>query len=329
MKHRKSKLKHGISIDRHHHKNKPKFRSGFHHHHGTNIYTSNGIKSSRTASAAFNSRFKSNDGIRSNPPYIQAHINFFDTNTDDFDDNLKSNKFDSLNSRQNKWPNLSRLQSQLHQDMIADSLPPYIKKYNRRNKQLISLLEGTVTPPIQNERTTSKVLHQRRRQRNRNKWIANNLYEERRRPVIQVVPTFASTVTTIQSALAGYRAESNHNKNINDSKLHENDKLIDLKISKDLQSEPNALPGEHLSLTSDEEIEQEQNLKLQQQNYPISSRADSFLFHRVASSKSVGIGTNGNGAGKLRLPFVAITDKRTNEVRQRRPDTAQNIMPLP
>lgn len=327
MKHRKSKLNHDERIDRHQqHKHRAKFRSGF-HHHGSTAYSGTGITSSRTAAAAFNSRFKSSDGYRSNPPYIQAHINFFDTNTDDVDDNFKSNKFESLTSRQNKWPNLSRLQSQLHQDMIADSLPPYIKKYNRRNKQLINLLEGTVTPPILNERAKAKAEHQRRRQRNRNKWIANNLFEERRRPAIQVVPTYASTLTTISSALAGFRADSSSIKN-NDSKTHDNVKPIDLQVSKDLQSEPNALPGEHLSLTSDEEIEHETNLKTQQ-NYPMSSRADSFLFHRVASSKTVGIGPNGNGAGKQRLPFVAITDKRTNDIRQRRPDTAQNIMPLP
>uniref|UniRef100_A0A1B0GEN1 Uncharacterized protein n=1 Tax=Glossina morsitans morsitans TaxID=37546 RepID=A0A1B0GEN1_GLOMM len=74
-----------------------------------------------------------------------------------------------------KWPHLARVQFQVydehyreaHPDLYDDyeydsindfddtqvdnndddNLPPYIKKYNRRNKQLLNLLEGTLTPP--------------------------------------------------------------------------------------------------------------------------------------------------------------------------------------
>ncbi|XP_055389647.1 probable cyclin-dependent serine/threonine-protein kinase DDB_G0292550 [Condylostylus longicornis] len=47
-----------------------------------------------------------------------------------------------------KWPNLSRSQYQLpsEQNDYIDDLPPYIKKYNRRTKQLQDLLEGTISP---------------------------------------------------------------------------------------------------------------------------------------------------------------------------------------
>ncbi|EDW75188.2 uncharacterized protein Dwil_GK19829 [Drosophila willistoni] len=76
-----------------------------------------------------------------------------------------------------KWPHLARVQFQIydehyresHPDLYPDyeedyetaaemeeaqqehgdeaNLPPYIKKYNRRNKQLLNLLEGTLPPP--------------------------------------------------------------------------------------------------------------------------------------------------------------------------------------
>lgn len=78
-----------------------------------------------------------------------------------------------------KWPHLARVQFQVydehyresHPELYADydsdddyetaaeleeaqqdhgeeaNLPPYIKKYNRRNKQLLNLLEGTLPPP--------------------------------------------------------------------------------------------------------------------------------------------------------------------------------------
>ncbi|XP_017055290.1 uncharacterized protein LOC108097495 [Drosophila ficusphila] len=79
-----------------------------------------------------------------------------------------------------KWPHLARVQFQVydehyresHPDIYSDyeddyesaaeleeaqqergeeaNLPPYIKKYNRRNKQLLNLLEGTLPPPTNN-----------------------------------------------------------------------------------------------------------------------------------------------------------------------------------
>ncbi|XP_065365303.1 putative uncharacterized protein DDB_G0282133 [Calliphora vicina] len=71
-----------------------------------------------------------------------------------------------------KWPHLAKVQSQLHEEQMReqqsenypdyeydnedyfeendnkdDNLPPYIRKFNRRNKQLLDLLEGTIAPP--------------------------------------------------------------------------------------------------------------------------------------------------------------------------------------
>lgn len=348
MKHRKSKWhhhhhhdtidsdandSHGDNGKRRSNKHKAKFRSGF-HHHGSRSYIGGGVTGSRTAAHAFNSRYKASEGYRSNPPYIQAHINFFD-NDDNDGDTFKLNKFQPNGFRQSKWPNLSRLQSQLHQDIIAESLPPYVKKYNRRNKQLINLLEGTVSPApavsIVESHTKSKSAHQRRRQKNRSKWIEKNLFEEQRRPT-----TLAPTAT-ILTALAGSRVDIGTKRNASE-KIDTNgdasvdDKSDDLLFGRNVQSEPNALPGEHLSLTSEEDIDGYYESKRQQKqlNYPISPRADSFLFHRVASPKLVGFGGIGSSAaGRQHLPFVAITDKRTSDSKQRRTDTMQNIMPMP
>ncbi|XP_046801585.1 probable WRKY transcription factor protein 1 [Lucilia cuprina] len=71
-----------------------------------------------------------------------------------------------------KWPHLAKVQSRLHEEQMReeqsenypdyeydnddyfeendnkdDNLPPYIRKFNRRNKQLLDLLEGTIAPP--------------------------------------------------------------------------------------------------------------------------------------------------------------------------------------
>lgn len=300
-------------------KHKPKFRSGFHHHSG--IIGSGNSMTSAASRSIHNSKF------RSNPPYIQAHINFFDTTNDD---SLQLNKFQANSIRQSKWPNLSRLQTQLHQDIIDDSLPPYIKKYNRRNKQLINLLEGTVSPNYA-EHTKSKSEHQRRRQRNRNKWIEKNLFEEQRRPVKPALPALLPPIAIASATTVATPRPANVS---SDKTYKYTDKLSNFLLSKNVQSEPNALPGEQLSLSSEEDDadtdhghHDDTNKRLNQQIYPVSPKADSFLFHRVASPKLVGTGIVGNGLVKQRLPFVAITDRRIGDGPQRRIVSPQNNMP--
>lgn len=305
-------------------KHKAKFRSGF-QHHGSMIGTQTG---SSMTSAALRSIY--NSKFQSNPPNILAHINFFDRSTNDDDNSLKLNKFQQNDIRQSKWPNLSRLQTQLHQDIIEDSLPPYIKKYNRRNKQLINLLEGTIAPNYA-EHTKIKSVHQRRRQKNRNKWIEKNLFEEQRRPVTPALPALLPPVaiTSATTTAASLNASS-------DNTFKYQDKISNILLSKNVQSEPNALPGEQLSLSSEEDdvdsdhgYHSDTHKRQYQQIYPVSPKAESFLFHRVASPKLVGTGIIGNGFVKQRLPFVAITDRRIGEGPQRRIISPQNNMPLP
>ncbi|XP_059617000.1 uncharacterized protein LOC132261951 [Phlebotomus argentipes] len=75
------------------------------------------------------------------------------------------------NSR-DKWPNLLRLQSQLQQEKEED-IPPYMKKINRRTKQLRVLMEGdpTVAP---------RRLRQPPFRFPEPQWMEENLFEEQR-----------------------------------------------------------------------------------------------------------------------------------------------------
>lgn len=270
--------------------------------------------------------------MRSSPTYVQAHVSFYDSN---FDDTLKSNRFTSSTNYRNgdKWPHLARLQSQLHQDMLGDSLPPYIKKYSRRNKQLISLLEGQGMPNIDNElnnndnnndninnnnnNNNKEKLHLNRRQKEHDKWIEKNLFEEQINDNKTKMNTASLSSDIQQQPIV-----------VNSKQRYLNEK--------NLQTDPNGIPGEHLSLSSEEYTECEYDdcsvkvITDKKINRKISPKADSFLFHRVATPKLVGTASIGGGLIKQKLPFVALTDKRIEDgVRQRRTNIVQNTFPLP
>lgn len=277
--------------------------------------------SSLSRSGSKPQRINQNTGIRTSPTFIQAHVNFYDSIGDD---SLKSNRMSDTPSYRsgNKWPHLSRLQSQLHQDILGDSLPPYIRKYHRRNKQLISLLEGQGMPNMNNDANPKRkpLPHTGRRRKHHNKWIEKNLFEEQQQQ----------------------HDKKNHSSTI----IHDKPDPIALTfnskqrylIEKNLQREPNALPGEHLSLSSEDYIDcadddedcQRSNGKLLDKKSNLSPKADSFLFHRVATPKLVGTAAIGGGLIKQKLPFVALTDKRIEDgTRQRHINTVQNTFPLP
>lgn len=274
-----------------------------------------------------NSSVKSN--VRAPASYVQAHVSFYDSSVDD---TLTSNRFKSNNNYRSgdKWPHLKKLQSQLHQDMLSDSLPPYIKKYSRRNKQLIGLLEGEGMPNVDNadSNTKQQQSHLRRRQKQNNKWIEKNLFEEQlddKKDESRVPPTASSSSDT---------------KSIIPIILNSKQRYL---TEKNVQSEPNALPGEHLSLSSEDYDDcddgfdcnssalQSSKVEHVKKKENLSPKADSFLFHRVATPKLVGTAAIAGGLIKQKLPFVALTDKRTIEdgSRQRRINTVQNTFPLP
>lgn len=275
-----------------------------------------------------NSSIKSN--ARAPPSYVQAHVSFYDSS---FDDTLTSNRFNSNNNHRSteKWPHLKRLQSQLHQDIMSDSLPPYIKKYSRRNKQLIGLLEGEGMPNVDNnaETTAKQQFHSRRRQKQNSKWIEKNLFEEqldnKKNDSIKPTAAYSSDAKSILPIILNSKQRYLTEKNV--------------------QSEPNALPGEHLSLSSEDYNDcvddddgsdcvpstlQHSKAGRIKKKQNISPKADSFLFHRVATPKLVGTAAIAGGLIRQKLPFVALTDKRIEDgSRQRRINTVQNTFPLP
>lgn len=279
-------------------------------------------------------------GARSSPSYVQAHVSFYDPS---FDETLNSNRFTSSSSYRNgeKWPHLRKLQNQLHQEILSDSLPPYIKKYSRRNKQLIGLLEGEGMPNAAADSTTIKQQqppHSHRRQKETSKWIEKNLFEE------QLKADTKHNETT--KSAPGGDARRGDTKTIESIILNTKQRYL---TEKNVQSEPNALPGEHLSLSSEEyddcddgvddcsqssggvERPKAEHIAPNQQPSNMSPKADSFLFHRVATSKLVGTAAIAGGLIKQKLPFVALTDKRIEDggTRQRRINNVQNTFPLP
>lgn len=286
---------------------------------------------------------KVNGGVvRSSPSYVQAHVSFYDPS---FDDTLNSNRFTSAANYRNgeKWPHLKKLQSQLHQDILSDSLPPYIKKYSRRNKQLIGLLEGEGMPNAAADATTIKQqVHSRRRQKQTSKWIEKNLFEEQLDEDKQNKGTQSSDAVATAAAAAPDKHLAD-TKSIESIILNSKQRYL---TEKNVQSEPNALPGEHLSLSSEEYddcddgvsdcspsssnggVERPKTERITKKQANISPKADSFLFHRVATPKLVG--TAAIGGGLKKLPFVALTDKRIEDgTRQRRINNIQNTFPLP
>ncbi|XP_055305385.1 probable WRKY transcription factor protein 1 [Sitodiplosis mosellana] len=292
-----------------------------------------------------------NSGMKSNaraPSYVQAHVSFYDSSFDD--DTLTSNRFTSTNNHRNgdKWPHLKRLQSQLHQDMLGDSLPPYIKKYSRRNKQLIGLLEGEGMPNVDNADTNAKQQsHPRRRQKQTNKWIEKNLFEEqlekkKNKSAHHQDQHQQQQQQQKQQQLPPIAPYSTDGKSIIPIILNSKQRYL---TEKNVQSEPNALPGEHLSLSSDDyedcdddsdcgpstAVQHSKIGHMKKKKDNISPKADSFLFHRVATPKLVGTAAIAGGLIKQKLPFVALTDKRIEEdgSKQRRINTVQNTFPLP
>lgn len=271
-----------------------------------------------------------NSGIKTNSrapkSYVQAHVSFYDSS---YDDTLSSNRFASGDNYRSgvKWPHLKKLQTQLHQDILSDSLPPYIKKYSRRNKQLFGLLEGEGMPNVDNGDSNGKQQsHSHRRQKQNNKWIEKNLFEEQ------------FDAKNNKSA-PSQPTQSTDSKSIAAIILNSKQRYL---TEKNVQSEPNALPGEHLSLSSEEyddcddgtdctpSVVQRTQAGHIKKKENLSPKADSFLFHRVATPKLVGTAAIAGGLIKQKLPFVALTDKRIEDgTRQRRINTVQNTFPLP
>lgn len=240
--------------------------------------------------------------------------------------------------------------------MLGDSLPPYIKKYNRRNKQLIGLLEGQGMPNVDSdldrrgkpvpalsaEQHHHQQQHQHQNQQqhtDHERWIETNLFEAQLGDTVAAAATAtAANRTKAMTPLGAYVVPPS-------IVLNSKQRYLD---EKNIQHEPNDLPGEHLAVSAEDPRKcddddlcvtatRDVNPRAQKHLSPreklvnegiISPRADSFLFHRVATPKVVG--TAGGGQVKQKLPFVALTDKRVEDgTRQRRTNIVQNRFPLP
>lgn len=228
-----------------------------------------------------------------------------------------------------RYPNLARLQTQLKEDRDKE-LPPYVRKYNRRNKQLFDLIEGTNSPEVKHHhhlhsrRHPESHLHHNHHHHHKKqggrvanssrdhlthkekveRWIEENLFEEQRRNPNQIVRP-----------------------------PEEDPELL-------LDSKVNALPGElgrpevagdgHLLVMHEGAEEEDGDLRSGGGGAPVAhvitnrlsqTRAGNFVYHRIAQSQpsnTIGQGRQaGAGAAaygvivrKPGLPFVAITDRR-------------------
>lgn len=194
-----------------------------------------------------------------------------------------------------RYPNLSRLQTQLKEDQDKE-LPPYVRKYNRRNKQLFDLIEGTHSPAAKSHpvgqqhqpksplrrHSTEHLSHKEKLER----WMEENLFEEQRR---------------------------NPNQILKPPSVEEEEEALRNKL--------NALPGELGPAAGPDEghlmapvssMPPAPQVNLSTNRLSPQTRAGNFVYHRIAQSQpSNAIGQAfGVIVRKPGLPFVAITDRR-------------------
>lgn len=202
----------------------------------------------------------------------------------------------SAGGNRERYPNLARLQTQLKEDRDKD-LPPYVRKFNRRNKQLFDLIEGTHSPVATKGRQAKQHHHHHHHRHTKEpasggvskghnlshkekieRWIEENLFEEQRRNPNQIV------------------------------RPPEEDA--------ELLNKLNALPGELGPAADDDgQLVKGTNPVNVITNRLSQTRAGNFVYHRIAQSQpSNPIGQAAAAYGvivrKPGLPFVAITDRR-------------------
>ncbi|XP_055587382.1 uncharacterized protein LOC129739856 isoform X2 [Uranotaenia lowii] len=219
----------------------------------------------------------------------QGKIRYFDSsNKLETKDDIKAH-LDGYSSREQQWPHFETVMNSLNKEQQQDNVPPYIKKYNRRNKQLIDLLEGTIAPLSD----YSQRHHERKYHRRKNPhWMEEDLFEEQRPSPNNLGMQRNYIQETIQSSTAHSNALPGEGIHIIYEKKHNNDDDHDYG---------------HATTSMDPN-----------HPYKLSSRAGQFVYHRVASPQPIGA-----GYGRLkrqRLPFVAITDRRLGSPPKRRPN---------
>ncbi|XP_058462290.1 uncharacterized protein LOC131437139 [Malaya genurostris] len=267
----------------HHH------RGGYYHpvyqHHHHQYYRQKMLERERD-------RWKQLNEQQLNAGY-QGEIRYFDrSNKLETKDDIKAH-LDGYTSRE-QWPHFDKVINSLNKEQQQDNVPPYIKKYNRRNKQLIDLLEGTIAPLSD----YSQRHHERKYHRRKNpNWMEEDLFEQQRPNQNNLGLQRNYIQETIQSSTA----------------------------------HSNSLPGEAIHIIYDKKQTQDNDHEYghpatgvdPNHPYKLSSRAGQFVYHRVASPQPIG----GGGYGRLkrqRLPFVAITDRRLGSPPKRRANASSS-----
>uniref|UniRef100_A0A182JGD1 Uncharacterized protein n=1 Tax=Anopheles atroparvus TaxID=41427 RepID=A0A182JGD1_ANOAO len=240
-------------------------------------------------------------------PDYQGQINYYEnSNKLETSDDIMAHLHG--HSSQEKWPHFDKVMSSLKTEPKPDNVPPYIKKYNRRNKQLIDLLEGTIAPL--SDYGAHKHRERKYHRRKNPHWMEEDLFEEQRPSQSKNAGLQRNYIQeTIQSSTVHSNALPGEGIHIIYDKKHAGDGRDDGREL--LYGRPTIAAG-HPAHDAHPNA------------YKLSSRAGQFVYHRVASPPQPA-----GGYGRLkrqRLPFVAITDRRLSAPPKRRAVAAGSSM---
>jgi hypothetical protein len=191
------------------------------------------------------------------------------------------------NHNLDKWPHLTKVTKNLNKEEKFDEyLPPYVKKFNRRNKQLSDLLDGTAAPSghhpkgHQNNQHHNHHHHHHHHHQHRDDWI-ENLFEEQK-PGNRKNHTLSDKTTIHPNDLPDDGVHI-----IYDKSHYENEKRKVKATNK-----------------------YEKNLQTNDNNY-FNSKTSNFVYHRVEQPPQQSpTGGSFGRVKKQRLPYVAITDRK-------------------
>lgn len=313
-------INNGVGTHHHHHKHNKQHKHRVSQTYGTEQRQ---VKDD----GQYRSGFRTNYGS----DQYRGRISFFD-NSNKLETSEDINR--KLNGRtKEKYPYFNKVKTHLEEE--DEDLPPYIKKYNRRNKQLIDLLEGTLPPQSDTLRrfhssSSSLSSHTKKNPH----WLEDDLFEAQR-------PNKNKWSTEIEA--------TQHPNALPDESVHviydddaTNDKSTLTNISNKNKS---SLTNKTTSTTTTTTFNLTASSIASNNHSPpfkLSSRAGQFVYHTVTQSPSNGgnnSGGGGNGYGgvkKKRLPFVAITDRKVGGPPRMRRRTSmssinseQNRLPMP
>lgn len=231
-----------------------------------------------------------------------------------------------------RYPNLARLQTQLKEDRDKE-LPPYVRKYNRRNKQLFDLIEGTNSPDAIRAQGGMKQVHnhQHHRPHNHNHHQKDQLYGNNGHGGVALTSTSNSSksLNPAKDHILSHKEKIERwiEENLFEEQRRNPNQIVrppepEADADTDQLNKLNALPGEMGPVADDGG---HMGLKVNgvggsvggaspnlTTNRLSQTRAGNFVYHRIAQaqpSNSVGQ-TYGVIVRKPGLPFVAITDRR-------------------